>query len=81
MLNLDRIKTNKRGYVVDPKNCIGCIFRFSSGGRTSYTACTLYEQTGMVPEANSRGKCKRKIEGRRDGSAKWRKEGAGRLKK
>lgn len=82
MLNLDRIKTNKRGYVVDPKHCYGCFFRFSSGGgKNSYKCCTLYEQTGMVPEANSRGKCKRKIEGRRDGSVKWRKEGAGRLKK
>lgn len=82
MLNLDRIKLNKRGYVVDPKHCLGCVFRYASGGSIyAFSCCTLYEHTGRVPEADRRGQCKRKIVGSHDGSKRWRREGAGGLKK
>ena len=79
--DIKRLRIRKSGRVVEPKYCIGCAFRFASGGNfNGYTCCTLYEKTVRLPKPNRSGECLNKIATRKMPGQLWREQGARRLK-
>lgn len=80
--DLARLRIRKSSRVVEPKNCIGCLFRYySGGGDMGLTCCTIYERTGRLPKPDRSGRCLNKIVSRDAAKDRWRAEGARRLKK